>query len=207
MDFAFPILSLTLIAGGLTIIVSYISAEQVLILLKRARPTEDLSLRGMVERVSDKMGVKIDQVYELEEDQANAYAVDSVRKIVIISKSILSHVNNEELESIMAHEVSHIKARHGLKRAIFKGISLITLGSLLFYGVPILIIIAGLFLTLITDIYFSKTTELEADISASKIVDKYALISAISKLSGEESLFSTHPAASRRISSILSANP
>ncbi len=100
-------------------------------ILARYRPVEDEALQRYVNRVGNTVAWHSDRPYTyggyrflaVESDEPNAFAAPG--GFVFVTSSLLSRLESEDqLAAVLAHEVAHVVARHGLKAiedARFKG--------------------------------------------------------------------------------------
>ncbi|MCY4781192.1 M48 family metalloprotease [Sphingobacterium sp. UT-1RO-CII-1] len=155
--------------------------------------------------------------------EINAYAtgIFPFSKTILITKPLLDNLTKEELQSILLHEVGHLKRNHLFKLyivvlilTVFSGF-LFQMRTVLFTDVHFVIDLASVFITgclmgLLLWYLPGKVQyrfELSADKFAAKINGPHNLISALQKLdnltAGEVSKGGiTHPTLSKRISHI-----
>lgn len=137
------------------------------------------------------------KIYLIELEDPNAYVMGilSFSQIIVITQNLFSILNDTEIESIIAHEEGHIKQNH-LTKLLLATTILFTVSAIIqtiyifplqqtspYYGYIISAyhgISAGIITFLIG--YINKIYEKEADLFASKITDKIALISALKKI-------------------------
>jgi len=102
------------IAGlGMNFYAYFFSHEQVL-KHYNAIPIERNSARGLyeiVERLTYKANLPMPQLYIVPDQQPNAFATgrDYEHAVVAVTEGLLDILNDEEVEAVIAHELSHIK--------------------------------------------------------------------------------------------------
>lgn len=166
--------------------------------------SEAPELHAMVERLSDRAGIPTPQIYIVRNESPNAFATgrDPNHASVAVTQGILDLLTPEELEGVLAHELTHVRNRDTLTQAVAGTIAgaltflgrILTFGSLYFPvsrndrrgGNPLtilfLIILAPLSATLI-QLAISRTREFAADAGAAEITQHpLALASALEKL-------------------------
>lgn len=74
---------------------------------------ENLRVYNLVENLCISQGMKMPQVYILDDDSLNAYAsgINENTYAVTLSRGIINRLNDAELEAVIAHELTHIKNR------------------------------------------------------------------------------------------------
>jgi STE24 endopeptidase len=111
----------------LSVLLAHIAPVLLFPLFFRFRALEDQELTARLTRMSEKAGTKVRGVYEwmLSEKTKKANAAlmgfGSTRRIVI-SDTLLSTCNHDEIESILAHEFGHHVYRHMLKGIAVQGV-------------------------------------------------------------------------------------
>lgn len=172
----------------------------VLMQLKRGL---DIPVPDEIQRLADSMGVKIKKV-KMVQGVMNA-GVSPTGKVVI-GEPILHSLDKNEFQSVFAHEFSHVKRKHHLKRLLVFS-SLIIAGFIVFSNVPSLLqayaIIAFLSIAIIP---FNWRFEFEADDDGKKYVGATHMASALRKLIGDRNpkeASETHPPINLRIQRIL----
>lgn len=78
---------------------------------REATAQEDQMLRNVVEEMAIASGMPMPQVYVIEDSSPNAFATGTSPQngIVCITTGLLSKLNRDELQGVMAHELSHIR--------------------------------------------------------------------------------------------------
>lgn len=103
-------------------------------------PLEEGDLRADIEQLVKKQGFKIEGVYQMDATRrtrhTNAYfsGMGKARRIVLFDSLVESH-SREEILSILAHEIGHMKKNHIKKQLLISGL----VSFLLFYAASRLI--------------------------------------------------------------------
>ncbi len=97
-------------------LLSYWFSDKIVLAMYRAQPvTRDQApqLFDIVERLAGRTGMPVPRVYVIPEDAPNAFATgrDPKHAAVAVTHGILRLLNAEELEGVLAHELSHVRNR------------------------------------------------------------------------------------------------
>lgn len=196
----------------------------------QAQPLEQSEapeLYEMVGRLSDRMGLPMPKMYIVRNESPNAFATgrDPNHASVGVTQGILDLLTPQELEGVLAHELTHVRNRDTLTQAVAGTIAgaltflgrILTFGALYFPvsrndrrgGNPLallfLIILAPLAASLI-QLAISRTREFAADAGAAEITQHpLALATALEKLeqAGHKIPMNGNPA----MSPLLIVNP
>ncbi len=188
---------------------SYFYSDKLALAMYRAQPvTREQLPRAyqVVERMTQRMGLPIPKIYVIPTESPNAFATGRNPKhaSVAVTEGILSLLNDEELEGVLAHELGHVKNRDILTSSIAATLAgAITLLARmgwwagLFGGMGggrddrerggglgglFMLILAPIAATLI-QLAVSRSREYEADATGAHITgNPYALASALQKL-------------------------
>jgi heat shock protein HtpX len=95
---------------------SYMYGDRVVLSATGARPADErehLYLRDTVEGVSLAAGIPPPKVYVIPSDEINAFATgrDSEHASVAVTTGLMKVLDRQELEGVIAHEVSHVRNR------------------------------------------------------------------------------------------------
>ncbi len=158
-------------------------------------------LYRMVERLSQRANLPMPRVYIVPSQNANAFATgrDPEHAAVAVTEGILDILPEEELEGVIAHELTHIANRDTLTQAVAATIAgaIAYLGQMLSYslwfggsrndrgnplGIIATIILAPLAATII-QLAISRTREFSADAGAARLTrNPRALAQALQRL-------------------------
>ena len=175
-------------------------------LVKESKNETERWLLNTLEEISLKSGIKTPEFGIFNSQQPNAFATGASKNnsLVALSTGLISHMNRDEIEAVIAHEVAHIKngdmvtmtliqviintfviffsriIGHFVDRVIFK----VQRGHGPAYYITS--IIAQILLSILASIivmWFSRKREYAADLYASKLVGSNKMISALKTLS------------------------
>ncbi|HEY3277626.1 MAG TPA: zinc metalloprotease HtpX [Syntrophorhabdaceae bacterium] len=108
--------------------ISYWFCDKIVLAMYGARQvseTEAPQLYRIVASLSQKASVPMPRVYMIESDSPNAFATgrDPAHGVVAVTTGIMRILNREELEGVLAHEMSHIKHRDILIQSVAAAIA------------------------------------------------------------------------------------
>ncbi len=179
-------------------------------LFNKQKPLENSSLKQAISDFSNKVGFKLDNIFEIDgskrSTRANAYFTGlGAKKRIVLYDTLIKELSEDEIVSVLAHEIGHYKHKHTLSAIILSvlqtGIMLFILS--LFISNPLLsnalgvqqptfhisLIAFGLLyspISTVTSLFMnilSRKNEYQADAYAKKHADASSLISALKKLS------------------------
>jgi heat shock protein HtpX len=112
-----PAILLGVFVAGLAFIgmfLAYDSGDQLILSISGARPIEkadDPQLFNVVEEVAIAAGIPMPKVYLIHDSAPNAFATgrDPEHASVAITTGLREKLNRDELQGVLAHEVSHIR--------------------------------------------------------------------------------------------------
>ncbi|MFA5992848.1 MAG: M48 family metallopeptidase [Candidatus Pacearchaeota archaeon] len=202
----------------------------------KADPTKYRSLYNSVESMSLASGMPMPQVYVMQNPQINAFATgrDPKHAVVCVTTGSLDKLNKEELEGVIAHEMSHV-ANFDIRFmtlvavlvgmiAIISEIFLRTLwfsggrdsggdndrGNAIFMIIGIVLAILAPILVYLVQLSISRKREYTADASAVKFTRRpTGLISALKKIKAENEPLTREEASkvSKVTASLFISNP
>ena len=78
---------------------------------REATDAEDRVLRNVAEEMAIAAGIPVPKIYVIDDTAPNAFATgpDPQRGVVVFTTGIISKLNRDELQGVMAHEMSHIR--------------------------------------------------------------------------------------------------
>src|SRR5437867_5594621 len=108
-----------IVALGIAAVMNFFSywfSDRLVLAMHRAQPVsrdQAPQLFEILERLTGRAGLPMPRVYVLPEDAPNAFATgrDPAHAAVGVTHGILRILNAEELEGVLAHELSHVKNR------------------------------------------------------------------------------------------------
>jgi len=194
--------------------------------------TENKRVYNLLENLCISQGMTTPALYIIDDDSLNAFASGINQKTysISLSKGIIEKLNDEELEGVMAHELTHIKNRDVrlliisiVFVGIFSFLAELAFRSLRFAGsgrrssdkdgkgsgaiILIAIVVTALayFISLLLRFGISRKREYLADAGAAEITKKpYALASALRKISGDPMIEAVE---SRDVAQLFIQNP
>lgn len=198
-----------IIATSIWFMVAWLMHNSLIRMATGSRPLERMENKrvyNLVENLCISKGMKLPKIYIIEDDSLNAFAsgISERSFSVTLSRGIINKLEDEELEGVIAHELSHIRNRDVrlmvvsiIFVGIFAFIAEIALRSLRFgalsrgkkdTGAAILvaIVISAVcyLIALLLRFGISRSREYMADAGAAEMTRKpYALASALRKIS------------------------
>ncbi len=158
------------------------------------------ALYGIVQRLSQQAGLPMPAVYIVPTSAANAFATgrDPEHAAVAVTEGILQLLPEEELEGVIAHELSHVRNRDTLTQAVAATIAgaISFLAQMAYFfggprdsegrsnplGLLLTLVLAPLAASII-QMAISRTREFEADASAARLTrNPMALARALQRL-------------------------
>lgn len=221
--------------------ITYWFSDKIVLMMyraKEAKKSQYPKLHAIVEDVSKKAGIPKPKVYIVEDANPNAFATGRNPKnaVVACTTGILNLLTKEELEGVIAHEISHVKNRDILIATIAATMAAVIsyvaamarFGAFFgadddnsnFLAVIILAVLTPI-IAVIIQLAISRSREYLADESGAKTIkNPKALASALSKLQkggaaapmrkgsqATASLFIVNPFNAKTIFSIFSTHP
>jgi STE24 endopeptidase len=201
-------LFLWLVAALTMVFLMYISPVLIMPLFYKFPKLKDEELLNRLKKLAEKAGIKIIGVFEMKAGEKTKKATAALTGIgntrrMLLSDTFLSNYSNDEIESIMGHEIGHHIYGHIWKFSlIFSGVFLLVLfimsqtlqDTFGFFGLervdsvaslPLLVLMFGLFFGVLTPLMnaLSRRTEGQCDQYELDLVEKPdSYISAMVKL-------------------------
>jgi heat shock protein HtpX len=102
---------------------SYWFSDRIVLAMYRAQPVDEAQAPGLyriVRTLATRAGIPMPRVYILPDDSPNAFATgrNPQHAAVAVTDGILRVMSEEELEGVLAHELSHVQNRDTLIMAI-----------------------------------------------------------------------------------------
>jgi len=220
-DMAFGII-VAVIAGIIAFVLTLLSfygGSGALMALSRAREithNDDPQLFNVIEELTIAGGLPMPRIFVIDDTAMNAFATgrDPAHAAVAITKGLRAKLNRDELQGVMAHELSHVRhydIRYAMLMAVMVGVLVILcdvfLRSMWFGGgrrsnrdrekggggLQLILLIVALVLAIIAPILakiiqmsLSRQREYLADAGAVELTrNPHGLASALAKLSGD----------------------
>lgn len=175
-------------------------------LIKSGNNETEKWLLKILDDISLKSNIKTPEFGIFDSQQLNAFATGASKNnsLVALSTGLINHMNKDEIEAVIAHEVAHIKNGDMVTMTLIQGIIntfVIFFSRVIGHLVDRIVfkvqrghgpayyitsIIAQILLSILASIivmWFSRKREYAADLSASKLVGANKMISALKTLS------------------------
>lgn len=146
--------------------------------------------RDVCERVAAAYGIPAPAVVVLDADARNAAAVPAPGGGgVVVSRGLVEHLSEPQLEAVVAHELAHLREGHGVR---YLGVALATglfAGAVALRAENLLVgaALAALSLAVgaVGSAAYTRRCELEADaVAVSEVTDAGTLLAALARLGG-----------------------
>jgi heat shock protein HtpX len=230
------VMPFVLVGVGIWFLVAWAGHAAFIRIATDSRPlerTENKRVYNLLENLCISQGMTMPKLYVIDDDSLNAFAsgINKQSYSVSLSKGIIEKLNDEELEGVMAHELTHIRNRDTrlliisiVFVGIFSFLAELAFRSIRFVGsgrksssskdgkgsgAIILIAIAvtaiAYFISILLRFGISRKREYLADAGAAEITKKpYALASALRKISGDPMIEAVE---SRDVAQMFIENP
>ena len=182
--------------------VAYFFSDRIALATYRARPVtrEELPRAYQaVERLTQKIGIPMPKMYVIPTDSPNAFATgrNPQHASVAMTQGILTLLNDEELEGVLAHELGHVNNRDilisSVAATIAGAITYLSRFGFFFGGSrddrrgggigALLMLILAPIAAMMIQLWVSRTREYQADATGAHFTgNPYALASALAKL-------------------------
>jgi heat shock protein HtpX len=194
---------LAFVVAAVVNFVSYFYSDKLALSMYRAQPVtrEELPrVYQVVERMTQRIGIPMPKIYVIPTESPNAFATgrNPAHASVAVTHGILSLLNDDELEGVLAHELGHVRNRDILTSSVAATLAgaITMLSRFAFFfgggdrdrrgggglGAIFMIILAPIAATLI-QLAISRSREYEADASGAHLTgNPYALAGALQKL-------------------------
>lgn len=212
-------LPFVLIGVGIWFLVAYTSHVALIRMATGAKPLErkdNMRVYNLVENLCIELGMKTPSIYIIDDDSLNAFAsgIDEKTYSITLSKGIIDKLNDDELQGVIGHELTHIRnhdTRLLIISIIFVGIfaflAQIAFRSLGFTGssrrkdsdggyiilIAIAVTAVCYFISIFLRFGISRRREYLADAGSAEITHKpYALASALQKIDDDPLIEAVH---------------
>lgn len=226
------------VVGGMMNLIAYFFSDKIALATMHAQqvgPDDDPALWEMVERLSQRGGLPMPRLYISPAAAPNAFATgrNPHHSAVCVTAGLRQMLNNEELEGVIAHELSHVKNRDILIStiaAILAG-AISWLGYMAMWGgghddrrgnplVALLLMILAPIAAMLIQFAISRSREFEADRSGAELVgNPRGLARSLQKLESanrripmhvpdaQSSLFIVQPLTGSGVAKLFSTHP
>lgn len=196
-----------IVLAAITNLGSWYYSDKIALTAYGAQPVSESqapALYNMVRRLTQRAGLPMPGVYIVPSNNANAFATgrDPEHAAVAVTEGILNILPDDELEAVIAHELSHILNRDTLTQAVaatvagaISFLAQIASYSMWFFGGsrddrnganPIVLLLTIIFAPIaatVIQLAISRTREFEADAGAAKLTgNPRALARALQRL-------------------------
>ncbi|MBI4115080.1 MAG: zinc metalloprotease HtpX [Candidatus Omnitrophica bacterium] len=186
---------------------AYWFSDKIVLAIYRAQPipeSEAPALYQIVQRLTEKAGMPMPKIYRIPTEAPNAFATGRSPRhaVVAVTQGILNLLNEEELEGVLGHELSHVRHRDILIASIAATIagainmlSSMARWALVFGGGrrdsrggsanPFVLLIMAIVVpiaALLIQLAVSRSREYHADEGGAKLANPLYLASALRKL-------------------------
>lgn len=208
-----------LIGVSIWFLISYFFNTQMIQTTTHSQPLqrrENMRVYNLTENLCMSVGMTMPKLYIIESEALNAFAsgINEKTYAVTLTRGIINTLNDQELEGVIAHELTHIRNRDVrllIVTIVFVGI-FSTIASLAFHGllnssllssrrkdekgggavvIMVVIIVAAViyFLSILFKLALSRSREYMADAGAVELTrNAPALASALRKISGNSTI-------------------
>ncbi|MBS1653555.1 MAG: M48 family metallopeptidase [Bacteroidetes bacterium] len=202
------VMPFVIIAVGIWFLIAWMGHASFIRMATGSKPLERMENKrvyNLVENLCISVGMKTPKIYLIEDDSLNAFAsgIDEKTYSISLSRGIINKLNDDELESVIGHELTHIRNRDVrllIISIIFVGIfaflAEMAFRSLRFAGgggkkkgagmvILIAVVVSAVcyFISLILRFGISQKREYLADAGSAELTKKpYALASALRKI-------------------------
>ena len=177
--------------------------------ITRPRNNSEQWLLQTVARQAQQAGIPMPEVAIYNSPEPNAFATGASKKnsLVAVSTGLLQNMNQDEVEAVLAHEVSHIANGDMVTLTLIQGVvntfviffarviaGIIDnatrsnssdgrgLGGLAYFGIVIVLEVVFGILASIIVMWFSRQREYRADFGSAQLVGKHKMIAALKRL-------------------------
>lgn len=216
------VVPIVLAGVGIWFVISYLFHTQMIQMATHSEPLErrnNKRVYNLTENLCMSVGMTMPKLYIIESDALNAFAsgINEKTFAVTLTRGIINRLNDEELEGVIAHELTHIRNRDVrllIVTIVFVGIfatiadlalrMLLNGGGNMFSSrnrkndkgggtmlLLIILLVAGAiyFLSILFKLALSRSREYMADAGAVELThNSMALASALRKISGHSTL-------------------
>jgi len=206
------VMPFVLAAVGIWFLVAWTGNGAMIRMATKSKPLdriENKRVYNLVENLCISQGMKTPNIYVIDDDSLNAFAsgIDQRSYAVSLSKGIIEKLEDDELEGVIAHELTHIKNRDTrvlIISIIFVGIfaflAELAFRSLRFVGrgkkdskgggaiilIAIVVTAIAYFISILLRFGISRKREYMADAGSADMTKKpYALANALRKISAD----------------------
>jgi len=227
------VMPFVVIAVGIWFLIAWAGHSSFIRMATSSRPLERMENKrvyNLLENLCISQGMTMPKVYIIDDDSLNAFAsgINQQSYSVTLSRGIIEKLTDEELEGVMAHELTHIRNRDVrlliisiVFVGIFSFLAEMAFRSLRFTGrrssnkdgkgsgaiilIAIAVTAVAYLISMLLRFGISRKREYLADAGAAEITKKpYALAAALKKISGDPMIEAVE---SRDVAQLFIENP
>lgn len=224
------IVPLVLAGTGIWFLIAWFSHTAIIQRATGSKPLErreNKRVYNLVENLCISMGMQTPKVFVIEDDSLNAFAsgINDKTYAISLSRGIINKLEDDELEGVIAHELTHIRNRDVrllivavifvgifsfIANMAFRGLRFGSFGNREKNNAPVVLValvISGIayLVSLVLRFGISRSREYMADAGSAEMTRKpYALASALRKISGDPLIEAVK---SRDVSQMFIDNP
>jgi Zn-dependent protease with chaperone function len=116
--FGLALLASLLIALPLSAFVTFRVPEAVTGRLLERLPVTKVAVTETADRIAKDLGVPAFRVLQSPSGVAFAYSVESAQSVMVVSEGLTSRLDGDELETVLAHELAHLKNHDSLLNTV-----------------------------------------------------------------------------------------
>jgi heat shock protein HtpX len=200
---------IALVIAAVTNFISYFYSDKIALMTYNAQPVsrEELPrVYQVVERMTQRQGLPMPKIYVIPTDSPNAFATgrNPSHASIAVTRGILQLLDDEELEGVLAHELSHVRNRDILISSIAATLAgaVTLLARMAYWGAlfggfggrdrdergggaigALLMMILAPIAAMLIQLAVSRSREYQADASGAEMThNPYALARALAKL-------------------------
>lgn len=159
------------------------------------RSHEEQVIYGAVQEIAQRLRIQMPEMWVYEGQDPNAFATGPSKNnsMVAVSTGLLSHLNEQEVKAVLAHEMGHVYNGDMFTTTVLAGLmntfvyfisrwvyrNLAERNEMLAFGVYMFLQIFLSFLAMIPISWFSRRREFAADAFSAKVYGRDAMISAL----------------------------
>lgn len=173
----------------------YFWSDKIVLHMYRAKPLHDARLNKMIEKLAAEAGIPKPKTYIVDSEVPNAFATGRSPKhgAIAVTRGLANMLSHDEIEGVLAHEISHIKHRDILVSTMAATIAgaISWIVNVFWYTTDrenrniitflLLLILVPIAATLIR-LAISRTREYHADTGGAQLSDPLKLASALEKI-------------------------
>lgn len=123
-----------ILVSTFTIFMAMFYSNLIVPLFNKQTPLEEGELRDSIQKFSDKVGFKLDNIFVINgskrSTKANAYFTGfGAKKRIVLYDTLINDMETDEIVAVLAHEIGHYKKKHVIQGLL---ISLVQTGIVLF---------------------------------------------------------------------------